>query len=91
MKKVANDNFDKILNERSKEAKIEKAKKEALRQFNVENYYNDYHELVLKEKKRLRKRQYSSFKRVLLFTILIFLIMIIFFEIYYFFYFNKLF
>lgn len=60
MKKIANDKFDTILKERSVEKKRDKAKKEAFRQAKIEEYYDDYHKLVVKEKKQLRKKSNNS-------------------------------
>ena len=57
MRKMTNEKFDIIMSDRNKKRKQEKAKREALRQYNYEKYSNDYHDMVQYEKKVLEGKR----------------------------------
>lgn len=61
---MTNDKFDDILTDITRKNKQEKAKKEALRQVNYERYYNDYHNMVMREKRHLQNKNKIRFFRL---------------------------
>lgn len=52
--------FNKILEERAKADRKEKAKREAIKKYNYNRYVNNYQKLVDKEYKRLTKKNIFS-------------------------------
>ena len=65
--------FNKILEERAKEDRKEKAKREALKKYNYNKYINSYQKLVNKEYSKLTKK--NIFPKILI-TSIIMLILI---------------
>lgn len=83
MTKMTNDNFDKILAEKCKNDKLKKARKEALRQHNVETYYNDYYNLVEREKRKLNRKNDLNYIKLFIIAVIIFIIGLNFYLVYF--------